>query len=219
MLKALIFDLDGTLCDSLPLCIEAFRRACGTFLDKPLNDKEILATFGPSDEGTIKLLAKDHYDEAFALFLQYYRELHPALCPKPFDGIAALIEDLKCRGLRIGLVTGKGRKSLDITLDELHIRYLFDAFEAGSPLGPNKPNCLRSILQTFNLLPAEAVYIGDMASDILACRQVPMPVWSAAWAATADAEKLKAHQPDKIFYSVQELRSELQTYGRPESGN
>ena len=62
MFKGIIFDLDGTIANTLPLCIEAFRKSIEPLANRALSDEEIIATFGPSEEGTIMALAPLHYD-------------------------------------------------------------------------------------------------------------------------------------------------------------
>jgi phosphoglycolate phosphatase-like HAD superfamily hydrolase len=56
-IRAVIFDLDGTLADTLPLCIQAFRASVQPLIHRCPSDEEIVATFGPSEEGTIMALA------------------------------------------------------------------------------------------------------------------------------------------------------------------
>ena len=142
-------------------------------------------------------------------FLYHYRRLHPVMCPKPFDGIIDILDWLKSQRIPIGMVTGKGPRSLAVTLEELNLEHYFDAIETGSPLRANKPECLRNILDKFGLSPSEVVYIGDMPSDITACREVSVPIYSAAWSKTVDLPKLQSLQPDKIVHTVEELKSLL----------
>ena len=205
-LKCVIFDVDGTMIDSLPLCVEAFRQAIEPIAQRSISDEEIYAAFGPSDEGTIRVFIPDAVETGLEQYLYHYRRLHPVMCPKPFDGIIEILDWLKSQRVPIGLVTGKGPRSLAITLEELGLGHYFDAVETGSPLRANKPECLRNILDKFQLLPGEAVYIGDIASDITACREVSMPIYSAAWAETVDLPKLQSFKPDKIVHSVEELK-------------
>jgi phosphoglycolate phosphatase/pyrophosphatase PpaX len=207
--KSVIFDVDGTILDSLPLCVEAFRLAVEPVAQRHFSDEEIFAAFGPSDEGTIRIFVPNDVETCMEQFLYHYRRLHPVMCPKPFDGITDILAELKLRHIPIGLVTGKGPKSLAITLEELGLGHYFDAIETGSPLRANKPECLRNILHKFGLSPNETVYIGDSPSDITACREVLVPIYAAAWADTADVPKLQLLQPDKIVYSVQELQKLL----------
>jgi phosphoglycolate phosphatase/pyrophosphatase PpaX len=199
--------MDGTIADTLPLCIESFRRVTEPFLKRPVTDTEILAAFGPAEEGTMKTLVPDHAEEGVRLFLEQYRLLHRSLCPQPFDGIRELFDELKTKKVYLGLVTGKGLKSLQITLEIFGLEHVFDAVEAGSPYRANKPEGLRNILQKLHLQPQDAVYIGDALSDIHATRSVSIPIFSAAWASTAEPEKLKTAKPDKILFSITELRS------------
>ena len=197
--------MDGTIIDSIPLCVEAFRLAVEPFIQRSVSDDEIQTAFGPSDEGTLRIFAPDAVETCMEQFLYHYRRLHPVMCPKPFDGIIDILDWLKSRHIPIGLVTGKGPKSLTITLEELGLEHCFDAIETGSPLHANKPEGLRNVLSKFQLSPSEAVYIGDMSSDITACREVSIPIYSAAWAKTANLLKLQSFKPDKVVCSVEEL--------------
>ncbi len=205
MLRCVIFDMDGTIADTLPLCITCFRKSIETISKKRLTDKEIIDTFGPSEEGTISALLPGHFEEGLNLYLKYYGELHPLMCPRPFYGISSLFFLIKRAGVRIALVTGKGEKSLKITLGVLGLGNWFDWMETGKPEGPSKPEGIQKVLDALKILPDEAVYIGDAPSDILSARKAGLPVISAAWAATADIEDLQRQKPDRICFTVRDL--------------
>src|SRR4051794_19077537 len=119
-IKGVIFDLDGTLANTLPLCIQAFRQSVEPLINKPVTDEEIIATFGPSEEGTIMALAPDYYDQGVADYLHYYKNLHN-LCPVPFENIKDLLIVLKHKGVRIAMVTGKGKQSTAISLQHFEL--------------------------------------------------------------------------------------------------
>ena len=208
MLKCVIFDMDGTIADTTPLCIAAFRKSIESLLGKSISDHEIFATFGPSEEGTIQALIPESFDEGVANYIKSYRELHD-ICKRPFDGIVDLLGALKERGLLLALVTGKGAISLNTSLEVFGIGEYFDAIETGSPEGPSKPAGIRRVLSKFGLEPQEAVYIGDMPNDIVSARKVSVPVIAAAWAKTANAPELETYKPDKICYTVAELYNYL----------
>jgi len=205
MYKGIIFDLDGTVADTLLLCINAFRMAIEPLANKQLTDEEIIATFGPSEEGTIMALAPDNYEEGIAGYLQYYTVLHNH-CPAPFDGIPQLLDYLQHHNIALALVTGKGEKSTAISLQQFGITQYFSIIETGSPHGPVKAERIAGVLAAWNELKKEEVlYIGDAPSDITACRKAGIHIAAVAWAATADAEKLQQLKPDALFYSVEEL--------------
>ncbi|PPK88183.1 HAD superfamily hydrolase (TIGR01509 family)/HAD superfamily hydrolase (TIGR01549 family) [Neolewinella xylanilytica] len=203
-LTAVLFDLDGTLANTLPLCIEAFRLAVEPSAGRSLTDREIMATFGPSEEGTIQALAPDRYEQGLADYLAHYERLHDRY-PVPFDGMVTLLHYLRYRGVRLGLVTGKGVESTRLSLRQFGLEAFFEVMETGSPRGPRKAEALRHILSEWNLQPAEAVYVGDAPGDVTAARKLGIPVVAAAWSATADGAALSALQPDAVVHSVDAL--------------
>lgn len=209
MLKAVLFDFDGTVGNTLPLCLAAFQKAIAPLAGRSFSEREIVATFGPSEEGTIRALVPQFYEQGVEEYLRCYRELH-SMCPAPFPGIPELLRDLKKWGAAVALVTGKGARSCRISLDRYGIAEYFDAVETGSPDGPVKPEGIRAVLEKFRLTPAEALYIGDTASDIVSSRSVGIPVAAAAWAQTAEPAELRRNRPDLIFCTVAELHGYLQ---------
>lgn len=209
-ISAVIFDLDGTLANTLPLCIQAFRQSVEPLIQRSLSDTEIIATFGPSEEGTIMALAPDHYDKGVRDYLHYYEDLHD-MCPVAFDGIKELLEALNDNGIRIAMVTGKGKHSTDISLRYFELTHFFELIETGSPNGARKAEGIQVILDDWNdVSKEEVIYVGDAPSDIIASRKAGIPVIAAAWAETAEPEKLVELEPDAIFYTVEEFSTWIQ---------
>lgn len=208
-IKAVIFDLDGTLANTLPLCISAFRQSIEPLINRQVSDEEIIATFGPSEEGTINSLAPDHYDKGVADYLLHYEASHH-MCSEPFDGIADLLNFLKQNGVHISMVTGKGWKSTEISLKKFQLENAFEFVETGSPKGQRKAECIQVILDKLpGIDKEEVIYVGDTPSDILSSRKAGVAIVSAAWAETAEPEKLLELQPDEIFYTLQDFSTWL----------
>ena len=201
-IKAVIFDLDGTLGDTLPLCISAFRKSIEPLINRSLSDEEIIATFGPSEEGTIMALAPKYYEEGVSSYLDFYRQLHTT-CPDPFDGIEDLLITLRNKSVKIAMVTGKGKHSTEISLKEFGIAKYFEAIETGVSGGPRKAEGIQNIVDLFkDIQNNEIIYVGDAPSDITASKKVGVPVVAAAWAETAEPEKLKELLPDMLFDNI-----------------
>ena len=207
-LKAVIFDFDGTVADSLPLCVAAFRKAIEPLAGRTVSDAEVLATFGPSEEGTIMALIPQHFEQGLRDYHAAYRALH-FMCPAPFEGIREIIAYLKTKGLRTALVTGKGAVSLDISLKYLSLEDAFELVRTGIPTGLNKVTGLSEVLEGFGIRPEEALYIGDMPSDITAAREVGMPICAAAWCPDTDITALVREHPDHLRCSVSDLEKLL----------
>ena len=204
-IKGVIFDLDGTIGDTVPLCIKAFRKAIEPLIERSVSDEEIIATFGPSEEGTIMALAPEFYEEGVTNYLKYYEQYHD-MCPNPFEGIEDILRILKEKGIHISMVTGKGKYSTDISLKKFSIDSYFEIIETGIVSGPSKPQGIQNVIDFYKHLDkSEFIYVGDAPSDISASREVGISVISVAWAKSAEPKKLKELSPNEIFYSITEF--------------
>ncbi|MDQ2752458.1 MAG: HAD family hydrolase [Bacteroidota bacterium] len=201
-IKAVIFDIDGTLANTVPLCIAAFRKAVEPLVNRPLSDEEIVSHFGPDEEGTIKSLAPDDYKKGTSDFMQFYEAMHDT-CSAPFEGITELLQELKQKGVRLSIATGKGKYTSELTLNRLRLATYFEKIENGTPEGSKKAEAIATILHSLGDIGKEgAVYIGDAPGDITESRKAGIKVVSAAWAETAKVDELKKEHPDELFTSV-----------------
>jgi len=204
-IKAVIFDLDGTLGNTLPLCISAFRKSIEPLINHTLSDEEIIATFGPSEEGTIMALAPKYYEKGIYSYLEFYKQLH-TMCPVPFDGIKDLLNALRNKSVRIAMVTGKGKHSTEISLEQFGIAQYFEAIETGVAFGPRKAEGIQNILDLFkDIHKNEVIYVGDAPSDITASKKAGVAVVAAAWAETAEPENLRKLLPDMLFDNIKDF--------------
>ena len=207
-IRGVIFDLDGTVANTLPLVIAAFREAIEPLSKRSLTDAEIIATFGPSEEGTIRALVPDHFEAGLADYQRHYESLHDGW-PEPFAGMAALLAELKTRGVHLAMVTGKGATSAWVSLRRYGLDTAFEYVETGDPNGPRKAACIQRILAKWQMDPSEAVYVGDAPSDVTASREAGVAIIGAGWAETTDRALLAAEHPDVILNSIGELKAWL----------
>lgn len=210
MLKAVIFDFDGTIGDTLKLVIESLREAVSPFIDRNLSDDEIAATFGPIEEGSIlKFVDKKYYDEACERLYSAYERLHKDITPKPFEGVIELIKYLKSKNIIVTLATGKGAKTCEISLKQYQMENIFDKVKTGSIKGGIKPQMMKEIINDYGLNPSDVIYIGDAPTDIDAARTVGVRIASVLYGTRIEEEAVKAKNPDAICYSVEELKQYL----------
>ncbi len=203
-IKAVIFDIDGTLANTLPLIIQSFRQAVEPLVHRPLSDDEIEATFGPTEEGSIKSLAPDDYKKGLADFTRIYKESHE-MCPNPFDGITELLTALKSKGVKLAVATGKGKELTDFTLQYYKLTGFFKIIETGSPEGSRKVEAINLILDRFHLEKENVIYVGDSPGDTKESHEAGISAVAAAWAETAKPDKQKEQKPDEIFYRVKDF--------------
>ncbi|MCD8273239.1 HAD family hydrolase [Akkermansia sp.] len=208
MIKTAIFDFDGTLADTIPLCREAFRRAIRKLDGRILTDEEIERQFGPDDLGVIRKLIPgkpELHERGRELFIHYYRELHADLAPAPFPGAVELLRTLRNLGIRLAMVTGKRLESAEISLQFFHLSEFFPILETGSPERGVKPDRIKRALARLNSVASEAIYIGDAPTDVDACRSVPIRILAAGWAAEADINGLREKKPDFLLTRFEDL--------------
>lgn len=202
MLKAVIFDLDGTIGDTLPICVQAFQNSVEPLSGKKLTMEEIISHFGPSEEGVIAALLPGRYEAGMAAYLHHYAQLHE-MSPAPFEGIRELLAMLHENGVKNTIVTGKGAGTLAITLERYGLTDAFDAVETGSPLGPCKAEKIGAVLGQLGIQKEEAIYVGDAPSDITEANNAGIAVYSAAWASTAEPVLLEQMNPGRVFTRVE----------------
>jgi pyrophosphatase PpaX len=202
-LKGLIFDLDGTLLNSLPVCYIAFRKTFQKYLNHEYSDPEIAALFGPSEDGILKKLLPNCWQDALSYYLEEYERAHQTLIP--FAGIMDVLTLLKAKKLRLAIISGKGPGSMKISLKQSGLTGFFETVITGSDQRANKPAHIHQLLRTWDYTPEEVAYIGDTAYDMEAAKEVG--VWSigALWADTADVRKVKAADPLVTFEDVAEF--------------
>lgn len=209
MLRGVIFDLDGTLGDTLPVCYRAFAKVFRRRLGREFSSAEIHAMFGPSEEGILRRLCPDDADGALKAYLAAYRRAH-ARCPEPFAGIRGCLDMLRRRGVERAIVTGKGPRSAAISLGEFELSDLFPQVEAGSPDGGVKPEAMGRILRRWGFGPRDVVGVGDSPSDIRSARAAGVASVAAAWAPGTSAARLAACNPDWLFRDVPAFREWLE---------
>jgi len=208
-LKAVLFDLDGTLVDSRR-DIAASANATRTHFGFTPLPEETIGTF--VGLGIMNLLEKavdskdpDRLKEAHQIFKNHYRE-HCVDFTRCYPGTFELLEGLKNRRIKMAVVSNKPQEFTDLVLKKLD---LWDFFEVA--FGPeatiNKkphPEPLLTALQRMGVSPAEGVMIGDSVVDIEAARGAKMPVGVVSHG-YGEKEILNAADPDWLVDSLAEF--------------
>jgi phosphoglycolate phosphatase/pyrophosphatase PpaX len=183
--NAVLFDLDGTLTDTLPLVISSINAALAPVWGASRTPAEIRRLFGPP-EGQLIADQAPADPNAIERFYAYYRRHHEREA-KVFPGVRPMLSTLLARGFHLGLVTNKGHRSTMITLEAFGLRRFFRAVVDGDEVAPKpSPEGIRLALARLGARSEEAVYVGDMPSDLRAAKAAGVPGWAAAWSRPAD---------------------------------
>ncbi|MBI5691139.1 MAG: HAD family hydrolase [Verrucomicrobia bacterium] len=192
--RAVVFDLDGTLIDSLPMVLAAIQHAIAPFGGR--TSMEIFARLGgPPDRFLADLLPDPAaVPEALRRMEVFHRENIHLI--RPYDGVRTLLEELAAGGIRVAVWTGRDRASTEALLDRHALGGLLGTVVCGDDLPSHKPDPdgLRRILGQLGLPAAEVLLVGDADVDVLgghACgvdtvlirhgRTVATPVLQRTW--------------------------------------
>ncbi len=103
-----IFDLDGTVVDTVELIRDSFRHSVRTVLGRDLPDEHILAGVGQPLMTQMRRLSEEHAQELYDVYREYNHRRHDELI-RGYDGMRELLEGLRAAGRRLGIVTSKSR--------------------------------------------------------------------------------------------------------------
>ncbi|SDB99857.1 phosphoglycolate phosphatase/pyrophosphatase PpaX [Pelagirhabdus alkalitolerans] len=209
-MKATIFDFDGTLADTLPLCFFAFQSVFREFDHKDYSNDGILAMFGPSETDIIKEnLESEQTDHAIEWYYDIYKNHHDAFV-KPKPELIALIKELKEKQIKIGIVTGKAKRSLDISLEALQMNNLFDVVITGDDVNTPKPDPegLQKALSILEVDPHHALFIGDSDADIEAGIRAGVKTVGVSWLENVQTDHF-SKKPDYTFEAVPDIKAIL----------
>ncbi len=200
VLSGVIFDLDGTLGETLPVCFAAFRIVFDEFLGVAYSDEEIRSMFGPTEEGMLGSRIVDG-EAAVERYLKEYAA-HHHLVPAPFPGVVALLDRLRAEATPVAVVTGKGPRSAAMSLEEWGIADRFTHVMAGGYEGNVKARAMEEVAAAWGADPATVVSVGDVASDVSHGRSAGLIPVGAAWSDGVDPAVLAAAAPQAVFTAV-----------------
>lgn len=212
MKKIVIFDLDGTLLNTLDDLADSTNFALSQFNYPTRTIEEVRQFVG---NGVAKLIERaipegknnPNFEKCLAIFKENYAQ-NMYNKTAPYNGILDMLANLKSKGLKIAVVSNK----FDLAVKELCQRYFngYIDFAAGEneAAGIKKkpaPDTVLEVLKEFNLKPNEAIYVGDSDVDIMTAKNSDMPCISVTWG-FRDEKFLLSHGatilidfPDEIY--------------------
>lgn len=204
-IRGILFDLDGTLVDSLDLTVACFTHACRQHLGVAPSREWILGTIGRPLREALEEAAPGRCDELLDAYTAYHVTHHDRLL-RPFPAAMATARRLHERGLALGIVTSKRRAAALRALAFYQLVPLFTTIITLEDTTRHKPapDPLIEGAARLGLPPTAVVYVGDSAHDIRAAQAATMPAAAALWGAGTRTE-LAALEPDVLLAAPDDL--------------
>lgn len=173
MYKCCVFDLDGTIADTINTIAYYCNRSLEHFGLPSIDTERYKYLVGNGYKVLVHGMLKEvgAPDGLFSKLAPYYHDLYETdslYLTKPFDGMAELLAALKSHGLKIAVLSNKPHGAVVPVAEKLYGKGTFDlcyGFREGVPLKPD-PTMLNNILEDFGAKPSECIYVGDTSTDM-----------------------------------------------------
>ena len=189
MYKTIIFDLDGTLLDTLDDLTAAVNFALTEF-GLPIRTREQVRGF--VGNGIVKLmeravgeenLQKVDFEKVLSSFKAYYK-VHCADCTKPYEKVLALLQTLQEKGVQRAVLSNKADFAVKMLAKEYFKDLLQEAVGENEEAGIRKkpaPDSLFAVMKKLGAKPEETVYVGDSEVDIQTANNASLACVSVTW--------------------------------------
>lgn len=201
------FDWDGTLCDSGPASLRAFRKSLAEF-GVAFTDAEYKAVYSPRWYRMYDALKLPNscWRQADQRWLHHYGCEEPDL----IAGAAAVLDALRRRGIRLGIVTNGTRSRVDRELVRMKLQTTFDTVICCEDVIEKKPHPegLDKALALLNCPRVSACYVGDTPEDVHMGKNAG--VFSVGILSEyVDDRRLRESGPDVLLNAIEELPAVL----------
>ena len=187
MIRAVLFDLDGTLADTAQDPAGALNRLRAEHRMAPLAPELTRALASSGARGLLKVgFDLDPNDERYPPMRDRFLDLYEqALCvhTQLYEGMAELLGELERRALAWGIVTNKPRRFTDPLVRELRLHARAACVVSGDTTAKPKPapDPLLHAAGVMRIAPQACLYVGDDLRDVQGARAAGMPVIAAGW--------------------------------------
>ena len=204
-----VFDLDGTLADTINLIVESYQYAFRTVMGREEDPDVIRSWIGRPLIGAFRDHSPEHADQLYSTYLQWNADNTERLI-RGYDGVVEVLADLRAAGVGVGVATSKRRESAQQAMDLLGIAEHVEVLVAMEDTERHKPDPtpLLLALDRMGSDSTGAVYVGDAVVDVLAGKAAGMDTVAVTWGAGL-LEPLREVRPTAVVTTSDELRSAL----------
>ncbi len=205
MINTILFDYDGTLMDTNEVVLQSWQHTFRTIRGYEEDPEVIRQTFGEPLVMTLaKLFPETPVEKSLYIYRTFQREVFTDFV-EVFSGMLELLEVLKQRGYKLGLVTSRTKDTTWSGLEHYDMDKYFNAVITAGDTDKHKPDPEPIIiaLERMGTLPEEAIMVGDTMFDLLCARNAGVKSVIVDWSVTMTADEKK--QADYVIKSAEDL--------------
>jgi len=204
-----LFDLDGTLADTIPLIVASYQHAFRTVLAEEVEEGRARAWIGRPLLPALLEESPEHGHELDRVYREWNLANTPSLIRR-YPGVPELLAQLTAAGVTCAVATSKRRETARLALVGVGIDHLVDVVAGLEDTAAHKPapDPLLFAAASLGVDPAHCVYVGDATVDVLAARAAGMAAVAVTWGA-GEREALVAAGPDALVDTVADLATYL----------
>ncbi len=216
MKKAVVFDLDGTLADTLTTIAYFANRALEACGFSAIPKEKYRYMVGNGAKILVQRMlhqngddSPESFDKVYPLYNQSYDDNFLYLTA-PYPGIPEALDALKRAGVKLAVLSNKPHATTVKIVESLFGTDTFDIVwgqREGVPLKPD-PTALLRLLEELKVTPAETVYVGDTAADMKTGKNAGAWTVGVLWG-FRDEKELRENHADVIISSAEELPPQL----------
>lgn len=214
MISTVLFDLDGTIIDTNELIIRSFLHALEGVTEEPMTREKIVPHMGFALVDQIKFFTGlEQVDELVAKYREFNIGKHDELVTE-FPHVRDVLEELKNRGVRMGVVTNKMRVTTMMGLRLCSLEPYMDVVITVDDVTNGKPHP-EPVLKAVELLgaaPEATLMVGDSQYDLIAGRDAGTRTAGVSWSLKGE-EYLQTFRPDYMLRDMRDLLDIVGTRG------
>jgi len=204
MIKAILFDFDGTLINTNELISSGLQHFSVKYRGNRLSRDEMLALTGRTLEDQMKYIDPKREAILTDQFKIWYAHNHNAKV-SIFPGMQVLLDDLKREDMRMAILSNNSRESLGMGIEHLNVKSYFEHILTKEDVPDTKPSPLGLIqlIDSMDLRADEVVYIGDTHNDMIAAQRAGIKSVLVNW--TIQDHRTFETKPDFIIEHPSEI--------------
>lgn len=204
-----VFDLDGTLADTVDLIVASYQHAFRTVVGHEEDPDVILSWIGRTLHDAFTEYSPEHAEALVAAYLPW-NDANTERLIRSYDGVREVLVDLVAAGARVGVATSKRRSAAQRAMDVLGLAELVEVLVGMEDTSTHKPDPAPVLLAVERLggTPERAVYVGDAVVDVLAGQAAGTAAVAVTWGA-GHPEALAVAHPDAVVADAAQLRDLL----------